>query len=227
MIFFEVAWPALVPHNLTVGASTGGQLAQDPGRTYAYWRATRQRPRPHLRQNMRRGKHTVRAALFSDQTSTTTPAAKGIQVLQAPLRKSIRRAESAEKALQLSRDQIRQLRDQKTAQLPVEVDLYACSVQHGVDPTAPQATQKPVARRRPMITHIGPDHKQPPPPPKAHFALDYRAAGWSPFRIGGALPAPAEETKSDRWVDKDRDRAATAHHWPAAEFEVEFSYPGL
>ena len=163
MIFFEVAWPALVPHNLTVGASTGGQLAQDPGRTYAYWRATRQRPRPHLRQNMRRGKHTVRAALFSDQTSTTTPAAKGIQVLQAPLRKSIRRAESAEKALQLSRDQIRQLRDQKTAQLPVEVDLHACSVQHGVDPTAPQATQKPVARRRPMITHIGPDHKQPPP----------------------------------------------------------------
>ena len=172
-----------------------------------YWRAPRPRPRPHRRHNRRRGKHIVRAALFN-QTPTTAPAAEVIQVLQASLRNSLRRAESAERALQSSRDQLHELRDRQAARPPVEPDLHACSVQQGVDPTAPQATQ-PVTRR-PMFTQTGQDRKQPPPPPKAHFALDHRAAVWSPFRTGGALRAPTEETKAGRQEEKDEDRAAMA-----------------
>ena len=61
-----------------------------------------------------------------------------------------------------------------------------------------------------MFTQTGQDRKQPPPPPKAHFALDHRAAVWSPFRTGGALRAPTEETKAGRQEEKDEDRAAMA-----------------
>ena len=130
--------------------------------------------------------------------------------MQASLRNSLRRAEAAEKALQLAReritgeDQLRQLRDQHAARPPVEPDLHACSVQQGVDPTAPQATQ-------PMFTHTGPERKQPPPPPNAHFALDHRSVVWSPFRTGGALQAPTEETDADR-QEETGDSAATAHY---------------
>ena len=66
-----------------------------------------------------------------------------------------------------------------------------------VDPTAPQATQ-PVTRLRPVFTHTGPERKQPPPPPKAHFTMDHRSAVWSPSRTGGALQVPTEETDADR-----------------------------
>ena len=63
-----------------------------------------------------------------------------------------------------------------------------------------------------MYTHTGPKERtQQPPPPTAHFALNHRAAVGSPFRTGGALRAPTEETKADRREDKDGDRAATAH----------------
>ena len=103
------------------------------------------RPRPHRRHNRRRGKHVVRAALFN-QTPTTAQAAEVIQVLQASLRNSLRRAESAEKELQISRDELRRLRD--AARLPVELDL------HGVD-QAPQAAQPDIGRR-PVYTHTGP-----------------------------------------------------------------------
>ena len=106
-------------------------------------------------------------------------------------------------------DQLRQLRDQHAARPPVEPDLHACSVQQGADPATPQATQ-PVTRLRLVFTHTGPDHKQSPPPPKAHFALDHRSAAWSPFRTGGALQAPTEETDADR-QEETWDSAATAH----------------
>ena len=102
-------------------------------------------------------------------------------MLQAPLQNSLRRAGSAEKELRTSRDQLRQLRD--AARPPLELDLHACSVQQGVD-QAPQAKQ-PVTGRRHVSTHTGPrERKQLPPPPTAHFALDHRAAVWSPFRTG-------------------------------------------
>ena len=96
----------------------------------------------------------------------------------------------------------------------MEQNLYACSVQHGVDPMAPQAMQ-PVTRLRPVFTHTGPEREQPPPPPKAdkaHFALDHRSAVWSPFRTGGALQAPPEETDADRQEEtKDSAAMPTAH----------------
>ena len=182
-----------------------------------YWRAPRPRPRPHRRQIRRRRQQIVKAALSYENSPSTTPAQDVIQVLQASLRNSLRRAEAAEKALQLAReritgeDQPRQLRDQHAARPPVEPDLHACSVQQGVDPTAPQATQA-VTRLRPVFTHTGPERKQPPPPPKAHFALDHRSAVWSPFRTGGALQAPTEETDADR-QEETGDSAATAHCW--------------
>ena len=61
-----------------------------------------------------------------------------------------------------------------------------------------------------MCTYTGPDRKQPPPPPKARFALDHRVAVRSPFRTGGALRAPTEETKAGRQEEKGEDRASTA-----------------
>ena len=86
----------------------------------------------------------------------------------------------------------------------------AQTVQQGLD-QAPQAAQPDIGRR-PVCTHTGPrERTQQPPPPTAHFALNHRAAVWSPFRTGGALRAPTEETKADRREDKDGDRAATAH----------------
>ena len=167
-----------------------------------YWRAPRPRPRPHRRQIRRRGQQIVRAALSNENTPSTTPPQEAIQVLQASLRNSLRRAESAEKELQISRDELRRLRD--AARLPVELDL------HGVD-QAPQAAQPDIGRR-PVYTHTGPKERtQEPPPPTAHIALDHRAAVWSPFRTGGALRALTEEANADRREDKDGDRAATAH----------------
>ena len=137
-----------------------------------------------------------------------TPPQEVIKVLQASLQNSLTRAESAEKELQTSRDELRRLRD--AARPPVELDLHACSVHQGVD-QAPQATQ-PVTGRRPVSTHTGPrERKQLPPPPTAHIALDHRAAVRSPFRTGGALRALTEEANADRREDKDGDRAATAH----------------
>ena len=167
-----------------------------------YWRAPRPRPRPHRRQIRRRGQQIARAALSNENTPSTTPPQEAIQVLQASLRNSLRRAESAEKELQISRDELRRLRD--AARLPVELDL------HGVD-QAPQAAQPDIGRR-PVYTHTGPTERtQEPPQPTAHFALNHRAAVWSPFRTGGALRAPTEETKAGRQEEKDEDRAAMAH----------------
>ena len=196
----------------------------DEHERFRYWRVPRPRPRPHRRQVRtmvrRRQQQIVKAALFGDQPPTTTSAEEVIKVLQASLQNLLRRAESAKKELLISRDQLRQLRD--AAQPPVELDLriyvythaYICSrsVQQlqGVD-QAPQATQ-PITGRRPVCTQPGPDRKQPPPRQKAHFVLDHRATvcTWSPFRTGGALRAPTEETKAGRQEEKDEDRAATA-----------------
>ena len=76
-----------------------------------YWRAPRPRPRPHRRQIRRRGQQIVRAALSNENTPSTTPPQEAIQVLQASLRNSLRRAESAEKELQISRDELHRLCD--------------------------------------------------------------------------------------------------------------------
>ena len=177
-----------------VDASTGGHLAQAPGRITGKTGEGESTSSELPSSTRHQRQHQLRRSL--------------LQVLQASLRNSLRRAESAERALQSSRDQLHELRDRQAARPPVEPDLHACSVQQGIDPTAPQATQ-PVTRR-PVFTQTGPDCKQPPPPPKAHFALDHRAAVWSRFHTGGALRAPTEETKAGRQEEKDEDGAAMA-----------------
>ena len=103
-------------------------------------------------------------------------------------------------------DQLRQLCDQHAARPPVEPDLYACSVQQGVDPTAPQATQ-PVTRPRPVFTHTGPEREQPPPPPKAH---------WMTGLWRGLLSAQVAHFKRQHWrptqTDRRRRRIAQPRH---------------
>ena len=129
-----------------VDASTGGHLAQAPGRISGKTGEGESTSSELPSSTRHQRQHQLRRSL--------------LQVLQASLRNSLRRAESAERALQSSRDQLHELRDRQAARPPVEPDLHACSVQQGLDPTAPQVTQ-PVTRR-PVFTQTGQDRKQPP-----------------------------------------------------------------
>ena len=133
-------------------------------------------------------------------------------MLQASLQNPLRRAESAEKELHTPQDQLRQLRG--AARPTVELDLHALSVQQGVD-QAPRATQPVTVQRRRTRTGTRPEErKQPPPPPKAPFALDHRAAVWSPSRAGGVAHSERQQRRPRQTCRSREDKDLP---WPRAE----------